>query len=106
MKHRIGNLRREFLHKTTSHLVASCAVIAMGALRTQNMSRSAKGTQDKPGRMVRQKAGLNREIRCAYAWNGRSGETATAGAATRQVRVHDPRNPAIASTDAWRRESS
>jgi putative transposase len=59
---RIGNLRREFLHQTTSRMVASCAVLATEELRTQNMSRSARGTQDKPGRMVRQKAGLNREI--------------------------------------------
>jgi putative transposase len=43
-------------------MVASCAVIATEELRTQNMSRSAAGTQDKPGRMVKQKAGLNREI--------------------------------------------
>lgn len=43
-------------------MVASCAVIATEELRTQNMSRSAKGTQDSPGRMVKQKAGLNREI--------------------------------------------
>jgi putative transposase len=59
---RIGNLRREFLHQTSSRMVASCAVLATEELRTQNMSRSARGTQDKPGRMVRQKAGLNREI--------------------------------------------
>ncbi|WMY11114.1 RNA-guided endonuclease InsQ/TnpB family protein [Paraburkholderia phenoliruptrix] len=59
---RIGNLRREFLHKTTSRMVGSCAVIATEELRTQNMSRSAKGTHEKPGRMVKQKAGLNREI--------------------------------------------
>ena len=43
-------------------MVASCAVIATEELRTQNMSRSAKGTREKPGRMVKQKAGLNREI--------------------------------------------
>ena len=62
MEDRIGNLRREFLHQTSSRMVASCAVLATEELRTQNMSRSARGTQDKPGRMVRQKAGLNREI--------------------------------------------
>jgi putative transposase len=33
-----------------------------GELRVNNMSRSAAGTQDNPGRMVKQKAGLNREI--------------------------------------------
>lgn len=59
---RIGNLRREFLHQATSRMVASCAVLATEELRTQNMSRSARGTQEKPGRMVRRKAGLNREI--------------------------------------------
>jgi putative transposase len=59
---RIGNLRRDFLHKTTTCLVRSCVVLATEELKTTNMSRSAKGTMDKPGRMVRQKAGLNREI--------------------------------------------
>jgi len=59
---RIGNLRREFLHKTTTRMVKSCAVIATEELRVNNMSRSAAGTQDKPGRMVKPKAGLNREI--------------------------------------------
>jgi len=164
---RIGHLRREFLHKTTTRLVKSCALIATEALRTQNMSRSARGTPDKPGRRVKQKGGLNREILsaglsmahhmfaykaveagtrvhvantrqlkpsqrcsscwelvpktlaqrmhecphcglkmprdqnaasvvlidCAHAWNGRGGETQTAGAATREVKVCDPRNP-------------
>jgi putative transposase len=59
---RIGNLRREFLHQTTTALVRTCAVLATEELRTKNMSRSARGTTDKPGRMVKQKAGLNREI--------------------------------------------
>lgn len=59
---RIGNLRREFLHTTTTNLVRTCVVLATEELKTKNMSRSAKGTMDKPGRMVRQKAGLNREI--------------------------------------------
>lgn len=39
-----------------------CALIATEELQPKNMSRSAKGTADKPGRRVRQKAGLNREI--------------------------------------------
>src|SRR5471030_3006829 len=59
---RIGNVRREFLHKTTTRMVKSYAVIATEELRVNNMSRSAAGTQDNPGRMVKQKAGLNREI--------------------------------------------
>lgn len=59
---RIGNLRLDFLHKETTRMVKACAVLATEELRIQNMSRSAKGTQDKPGRMVKQKVGLNREI--------------------------------------------
>lgn len=59
---RIKNLRREFLHQTTAQLVRTCAVLATEELKTKNMSRSARGTIEKPGRMVKQKAGLNREI--------------------------------------------
>ena len=59
---RIGNMRRDFLHKETTRMVKACAVLATEELRTQNMSRSARGTQERPGRMVKQKAGLNREI--------------------------------------------
>lgn len=59
---RIANLRRDFLHKKTTALVQTCAVLATEELNTRNMSRSARGTLDKPGRMVNQKAGLNREI--------------------------------------------
>ena len=59
---RIGNLRREFLHQTTSALVKTCALLATEELQVKNMSRSARGTPGAPGRKVKQKAGLNREI--------------------------------------------
>ncbi|WP_038167583.1 RNA-guided endonuclease TnpB family protein [Thiomonas sp. FB-Cd] len=59
---RIGNLRRDFVHKETTKLVRQCAVLATEQLAPKTMSRSAKGTVDAPGRRVRQKAGLNREI--------------------------------------------
>ena len=59
---RITNVRRDFLHKQTSALVQRCALIATEELTPKNMSRSAKGTVESPGRRVRQKAGLNREI--------------------------------------------
>lgn len=59
---RIANLRREFVHQETARLVRTCAVIATEELAPNNMSRSAKGTVETPGRRVRQKAGLNREI--------------------------------------------
>ena len=59
---RIGNLRREFIHQQTSHLVSQCAVLATEELKVKNMSRSAAGTVDKPGRRVKQKSRLNREL--------------------------------------------
>lgn len=37
-------------------------MIATEELQPKNMSRSAKGTLEKPGKRIRQKAGLNREI--------------------------------------------
>ncbi|MFC0709456.1 RNA-guided endonuclease InsQ/TnpB family protein [Azorhizophilus paspali] len=59
---RIADRRRDFLHRQTSALVQRCALIATEALAPKNMSRSARGTAQAPGRRVRQKAGLNREI--------------------------------------------
>ncbi len=59
---RIANLRRDFVHKETTRMVRQCAVLATEQLTPKNMSRSAKGTVEAPGRRVRQKAGLNREI--------------------------------------------
>ena len=59
---RIANLRREFVHQATTKLVRTCAVIATEELALKNMSRSARGSVETPGRRVRQKAGLNREI--------------------------------------------
>src|SRR5690606_31963418 len=59
---RIADRRRDFIHQETSALVQRCALIATEELAPKNMSRSARGTVDAPGRRVRQKAGLNREI--------------------------------------------
>ena len=42
-------------------------LIAIEDLHIKNMSRSAKGTVDQPGRNVRQKAGLNRPI-AEHSW--------------------------------------
>jgi len=79
----IANLRREFVHQETTKLVRTCAVIATEELATKNMSRSARGTIEQPGRRVRQKAGLNREILSVafgMAHRQRSYKAAEAGA--------------------------
>lgn len=54
--------RLDFLHKETARLAAGHALVATEALSIRNMTRSARGTAEEPGRNVRQKAGLNREI--------------------------------------------
>ena len=60
--HTIANCRRDFLHKTTTDLCKNHALIIIEDLKVTNMSASAKGTIDNPGRNVRQKSGLNRSI--------------------------------------------
>lgn len=54
--------RLDFLHKQTADIARQYALVAMEELQIQNMTRSARGTVEDPGRCVAQKAGLNREI--------------------------------------------
>jgi putative transposase len=60
---RIGNTRRDHLHKTTTALSKNHAAVVIEDLQVRNMTRSASGTVEKPGRNVRAKTGLNRAIR-------------------------------------------
>ena len=64
---RIAHQRSDWLHKLTAKLADAHSVIALEDLRIKNMSASAKGDVDAPGKNVRQKAGLNRGILDA-AW--------------------------------------
>ena len=54
--------RLDFLHKVSANIAKEHALVAMEALTAKNMTASAKGSIDEPGRNVAQKAGLNREI--------------------------------------------
>ncbi|MGR4879253.1 RNA-guided endonuclease InsQ/TnpB family protein [Streptomyces sp. LARHCF249] len=56
------NRRRDFTHKLTTDLAKNHGLIGIEDLRVRNMSKSAKGTAESPGRNVRAKAGLNRSI--------------------------------------------
>lgn len=56
------NRRHNFLHQTSARLIANYGLIGTETLTVSNMTRSAKGTVEEPGRNVAQKAGLNREI--------------------------------------------
>ncbi|WP_331271590.1 RNA-guided endonuclease InsQ/TnpB family protein, partial [Photorhabdus temperata] len=59
----IANIRRDYLHKTTTKISKNHAMIVIEDLKVSNMSKSAKGTAEQPGRNVRAKSGLNRAIR-------------------------------------------
>ncbi len=59
---RIGNVRRDFLHKATTDIARTCALVCIEDLAVRNMSRSASGTVEVPGRRVRAKSGLNKAI--------------------------------------------
>lgn len=60
--------RQDFNAQTAHRLAEANAVVALEDLKTKNMTRSAKGTLDQPGRNVRAKSGLNRAI-LAKGWH-------------------------------------
>jgi putative transposase len=66
-KIREADARKDWAEKLSSDLARRFDVIRVENLRITNMTRSAKGTIDKPGRHVRAKAGLDREI-LASGW--------------------------------------
>jgi putative transposase len=54
--------RKDWTEKVSTDIARRFDVIMVENLQIRNMTRSAKGTQENPGRNVRQKAGLNRSI--------------------------------------------
>jgi putative transposase len=62
LRARQARRRLDFTHKLTTDLVKSHGWVAIEDLWVKNITKSAKGSFDAPGRKVRQKAGLNRGI--------------------------------------------
>lgn len=58
----IANIRRDYLHKVTTTVSKNHAMIVIEDLKVSNMSKSAAGTVEEPGRKVAAKSGLNRAI--------------------------------------------
>jgi putative transposase len=58
----IANARKDFLHKTSTTISQNHALVCIDDLQVKNMSRSAKGNREQPGKKVAQKSGLNRSI--------------------------------------------
>jgi len=62
LRNHIANVRKDFLHKTSTQLVKSHSLIVMEELKIKEMSKSARGTKEEPGEKVKAKSGLNRSI--------------------------------------------
>ena len=62
LKAREKDARKDWAEKVSTDIARRFDVIRVEDLKILNMTRSAKGTIEQPGRNVRQKAGLNREI--------------------------------------------
>ncbi|WP_244317564.1 RNA-guided endonuclease InsQ/TnpB family protein [Streptomyces bauhiniae] len=60
--HEVAVRRSTVLHALTKQLATRFAEVAIEDLHVSGMTRSSSGTPDKPGRHVKQKAGLNRAI--------------------------------------------
>ena len=58
----IANTRRDFLHKATTTISQNHALVFIEDLQVRNMSKSAAGTAENPGKQVAQKSGLNKAI--------------------------------------------
>jgi putative transposase len=62
LRARESDRRKDWAEKTSTGLARRFDLIRVENLKIANMTRSAKGTAGDPGRNVRAKAGLNREI--------------------------------------------
>ena len=62
LHHKISNIRKDFLHQTSSKISRNHAMIYVEDLQVSNMAKSAKGTAEEHGKNVKQKSGLNRAI--------------------------------------------
>ena len=62
LHHHIANIRHDYLHKITTSISKSHAMIACEDLKIGNMSKSASGSMENKGRNVKAKSGLNKSI--------------------------------------------
>ena len=100
LRARQARRREDWLHKITTDLAKSHGVVVVEHLRIQNLTRSARGTVEHPGRNVGAKAALNRSI-LGMAW-GKAERMLIYKSPLRGgvlVRV-DPRNSSSSAPDA------
>src|SRR4030067_3616496 len=58
----IANARRDYLHKATTMISQNHAIVCIEDLQVRNLSKSAAGSREKPGRNGRAKSGRNRSL--------------------------------------------
>ncbi len=58
----IAEIRKNVLHRISTTISKNHAIVVLEDLKVRNMTKSAKGTVEKPGRNVRQKSALNKSI--------------------------------------------
>ena len=59
---KIANIRKNWIHQTTKEISGKCGTVVVEDLKVKNMTASARGTVENPGKNVKQKAGLNRAM--------------------------------------------
>lgn len=59
---RIADIRKDYLHKISTAISQNHAMVCIEDLQVRNMSKSASGTRESPGRNVRARSGLNKSI--------------------------------------------
>jgi putative transposase len=58
-----ADARKDWAEKSSTEIAPRYDLIRIENLKVRNMTRSARGTIEQPGRNIRQKAGLNRAVR-------------------------------------------
>ena len=58
----IAHARNDFLHKITTTISKNHALVCVEDLQVKNMSKTAAGSKEQPGKRVSQKSSLNRSI--------------------------------------------
>ena len=62
LHHKISCIRQNYLHQTSNLISKNHAMVCLEDLQIKNMSKSASGTMESPGRQVKAKSGLNKAI--------------------------------------------
>jgi len=62
LERQVARMRKNWLHRRALYYADNYGVVVIEDLKVKNMTKSAKGTKEDPGKRVKQKAGLNRSI--------------------------------------------